>query len=232
MFDADFNFVNEEFYADQITSVQLDALLAEGWRHFGNHFFRYNLGLYEFDIRYVIPLRIRLSGFSFSKSQRRTLARNADLEVHVSLLNVSADSERLFYQHRSRFRNHIPDSIFDFVSEEPEHLFETKQLSVREGTNLLAESYLDVGNASTSGVYATFDPAFSDRRLGIFTLLKEIEFAIGAGKEFYYLGYSYAGDSFYDYKKRFRSSEYYDWKKNIWRPYTISIEAENADTRI
>src|SRR3982751_1189728 len=144
MFDADLNFVNEEFYADGITPAQLDRLLAEGWRHFGNHFFRYNLGLYEFDIRYVIPLRIRLLGFTFSKSQRRTLARNADLKIRVSPLNVNPESESLFYQHRSRFRNHIPDSIFDFVPAQTEQLFETKQLSVRGDTNLLAESYFDV----------------------------------------------------------------------------------------
>ena len=31
MFDADFNFINEEFYADGITLTQLDFLLAAGW---------------------------------------------------------------------------------------------------------------------------------------------------------------------------------------------------------
>ena len=57
-----------------------------------------------------------------------------------------------------------------------------------------------------------FDPELSDRGLGIFTMLKEIEFAIADGKEFYYQGYSYEGESFYDYKKRFRGTEWYDWK--------------------
>ena len=230
MFDAEFNFINEEFYADRIAPAQLDALLADGWRHFGNHFFRYNLGLYEFDVRYVIPLRIRLSAFSFSKSQRRTFTRNGDLETHLVPLDINAESENLFGLHRSRFRNHVPDSIFDFVSSNIEHLFETKQLSVRGGPELFAESYFDIGTTSISGVYATFDPNYSERRLGIFTLLKEIEFAIDEGKKFYYLGYSYAGESFYDYKKKFRSSEYYDWKKKIWKPYDLEIE--NADTRI
>jgi arginyl-tRNA--protein-N-Asp/Glu arginylyltransferase len=232
MFDADFNFINEEFYADRITPSQLDSLLADGWRHFGNHFFRYNLGLYEFDVRFVIPLRIRLDAFSFSKSQRRTLTRNSDLETNLESLCINAESSGLFERHRLRFRTHVPDSIFDFVSPEPNHLFDTKQLSVRSGTDLLAESYFDIGERSISGVYATFDPAFSNRRLGIFTLLQEIEYAIDVGKEFYYLGYSYAGSSFYDYKKKFRSSEYLDWQRNLWKPYSTDIEGENADARI
>jgi arginyl-tRNA--protein-N-Asp/Glu arginylyltransferase len=45
-------------------------------------------------------------------------------------------------------------------------------------------------------------------------MLKEIEFAISNGKEFYYQGYAYEGESFYDYKKRFRVTESFDWKGN------------------
>ena len=63
-----------------------------------------------------------------------------------------------------------------------------------------------------------FDPARAERGLGIFTLLKEIEFAIETGREFYYLGYAYDGPSFYDYKKRFRAAEAFDWRGN-WIPF-------------
>ena len=229
MFDADFNFINEEFYAYGITLTQLDSLLAGGWRHFGAHFFRYNVGIYEFDIRYVIPLRIRLAGSSFSRSQRRTISRNRDLDIVFGPLNITAESQRLFDRHKSRFKNHVPDSIHDFVSASGIHSFETKQLSVRKGSELIAESYFDVGGSSLSGVYGTFDPRYSNRRLGIFTLLKEIEYALDERKDFYYLGYSYAGRSFYDYKKKFRSSEYFDWKRNRWEVFNFDEES-NADS--
>ena len=45
-------------------------------------------------------------------------------------------------------------------------------------------------------------------------MLKEIEFAIENGKEFYYQGYAYEGESFYDYKKRFRGTEFFGWDGN------------------
>ena len=94
---------------------------------------------------------------------------------------------------------------------------ETKQISVFEGQDPIAISYFDVGERSCSGVYAIFEPAHSERRLGIFTMLKEIEYAIAERKEFYYQGYAYQGESFYDYKKRFRGTEFFDWKGN-WPP--------------
>jgi arginine-tRNA-protein transferase len=73
-----FSYINEEFYASQVTPEQTDLLLAGGWRHFGEHFYRYNLGYYKYDIRSVYALRVNLAKFSFSKNQRRVLKKNQD----------------------------------------------------------------------------------------------------------------------------------------------------------
>ena len=213
MFDFEVSFINEEFDAAQVSPEQLDALLASGWRHFGTHFFRYNLAFYQFDIRRVIPLRIRLADFAFSKSQRRVLRRNQDLETIVRPIEITTNSEFLFHRHKQRFNHGVPDSIYDFLSREPAVApTEANEVAVFHGGRLVAVSYFDVGASAVSGIYAMFEPTLNSRSLGIFTLLKEIEFAIGSGKRFYYLGYAYEGESFYDYKKRFRATEVFDWK--------------------
>jgi arginine-tRNA-protein transferase len=207
--DSDLIFINEEFHADQVTRLQLDLLLAAGWRHFGSQFFRYSLGIYEDDIRRVIPLRIRLADFSLSKSQRRVMRQNWDASVEIRPLEITDQSITLFEKHKQRFKSGVPDSIYDFVSTPmPCEAFE---VNVRIGPRLAAVSYFDVGERTVSAIYGMFDPEFSPRSLGIFTMLKEIEFAIEHGKEFYYQGYSYEGESFYDYKKRFRATECFDW---------------------
>jgi len=211
--DADFEFIHEEFEAARVTHRRLDTLLEKGWRHFGTHFFRYNLGFVGEDIRLVTPLRVRLSEFFISKSQRRLLRENAGLTVRVEPLQVDAAAEELFHRHKQRFAHNTPDSIYEFLSATAETSpCETKQISVFEGQDPIAISYFDVGERSCSGVYATFEPAHSERRLGIFTMLKEIEYAIAEEKEFYYQGYAYQGESFYDYKKHFRGTEFFDWK--------------------
>lgn len=88
------------------------------------------------------------------------------------------------------------------------------EICVYENGKLLAASFLDIAETATSGIYAVFDPKASPRSLGIFTMLKEIEFSIESGKTFYYQGYCYDGESFYDYKKRFGTIERYDWNGN------------------
>lgn len=212
MLDASLQFIDEEFYADAVTPAQMDMLLESGWRHFGTHFFRYNFGFYELDIRPVIPLRIRLAEFSLSKSQRRVQRKNNDLKTIIRAIDIRSEAELLFARHKQRFRHGIPDSIYDFISREPATIpCEAMEVSVYNDEKLLGASYFDVGESSASGIYAMFEPAEGGRSLGIFTMLKEIEFAIESGKEFYYQGYSYEGTSFYDYKKRFRGTEAYDW---------------------
>ena len=220
LLDGEILFINDEFRADAVSPKQLDLLLTDGWRHFGTHFFRYSLGVYEFDIRRVIPLRIRLSEFSLSKSQRRVLRENADVQVAIHPIEITDESIELFDRHKLRFKSGVPDSIYDFLSTDPGSVpCEGKELAVRLNGRLIAASYFDVGENTVSAVYGMFDPELSARSLGIFTMLKEIEWAMDRGKELYYQGYSYEGESFYDYKKRFRGSEWFDWRGE-WSPFS------------
>ena len=210
--------INEEFYAEKITGSQLDLLLADGWRHFGTHFFRYNLGMYEDEIRRVLPLRIRLEDFNFSKSQRRTLRRNSDLDVKIRPIEITDETHDLFDRHKRRFKHGVPATIYDFLSLDPACEPTTGfEIDVRLNDELLAASFFDIGTTSVSSIYAIFDPDETARGLGIFTMLKEIEHAIETDKRFFYPGYAYDGESFYDYKKRFSALEHFDWNGS-WVP--------------
>lgn len=223
-----FRLINEEFYADQLLPEQMDSLWANGWRHFGTHFFRYNVGLLIDDVRFVLPLRIRLKNFTFSKSQRRVIRRNQDLEVAIGPIVIDNATQDLFHRHKTRFSHGVPDSVFNFISRQPESApCESKELRVTKGGDLLAVSYFDIGVNSTSGIYAMFEPTITDRSLGIFTMLKEIEYSIETGREFYYQGYAYQGPSFYDYKKRFRGTEAFDWYDN-WVATTVRESADHV----
>ena len=183
------------------------------------HFFRYNLGFYEREIRLVIPLRIDLKKFSISKSQRRNVKKNQDLRTVIRPVEITAEKESLFEKHKQRFKEGVPDSIYDFLSFDAARVpCEANEVCVYDNEKLLAASFFDVGEKSISGVYAMFEPTETGRSLGIYTMLLEIEYARENGKEFYYQGYAYEGNSFYDYKKRFNNLERYDWRGN-WKSY-------------
>ncbi|HMO81206.1 MAG TPA: hypothetical protein PKD24_10480 [Pyrinomonadaceae bacterium] len=228
MLDARFSYITEEFFANHVTPDGLDKLLADGWRHFGSYFFRYNLAMHRDEIRLVTPLRIRLSDLVLSKSQRRNLRRNADLRIEVGPLRITSAAEDLFQKHKERFVESTPGSILNFVPASFRLApCDTRQISVFDADRLVAESYFDVGTSSASGIYGMFDPEVAARGLGIFTLLKEMEFGSALGLQHYYLGYSYSGRSFYDYKKRFAATEYYNWRGE-WLPFSFVTDERSA----
>lgn len=214
MVSAEIPLINEAAIGERVLPEQMDVLWSRGWRHFGTYFFRYSHAFYEDELRLVTPLRIDLADFSFSKSQRRNLRRNSALRCEIGPLCVTPAARELFAKHRQRFTEGVPETINDFVPDSADlSPSDTRQISVFDGETLVAESYFDVGESAVSGIYGMFDPAMEPSGLGIFTMLKEIEFAIENGKRYYYLGYAYEGESFYDYKKRFRNTEAFDWKR-------------------
>ncbi len=207
--------INEEFEATSVTPEQYDFLLADAWRHFGSHFFRYNFGIYEDAIRRVIPLRISLADLTLSKSQRRVLRRNSELNVSIGPYKITPETHELFDRHKRRFKSGVPNTIYDFIARDaassPTELFE---ITVRDHGKLVAASFFDLAERSVSAIYGCFDPDEKSRSLGIFTMLKVIEYATDLGFEFYYHGYAYEGSSFYDNKKRFAAIEAFDWNGN------------------
>ena len=184
------------------------------------------------DLRFVLPLRIRLADLTFSKSQRRVLRRNEDLDVTIGPIDIDTESASLFERHKTRFNHGVPESIYNFISRDSDDSpCEAKEIRVTKDGELFAVSYFDVGSNSTSGIYAMFEPTVTMRSLGIFTMLKEIEYSIETGREFYYQGYAYQGPSFYDYKKRFRGTEAFDWHHD-WVAYDASDSLHISDELI
>jgi leucyl-tRNA---protein transferase len=207
-----YSLINEEFHSVEVLPEQMDLLWANGWRHFGTYFFRYNLAFYENNIRRVLPLRIRLSDFSLSKSQRRVLRKNQDLQTIIRPVEITLEKEILFERHKRRFKENAPLSLYDFLSFDAARVpCEALEICVYREGSLLAASFFDVGERAVSSIYAMFAPEETARSLGIFTLLLEIDWAQKHEKSFFYQGYAYEGNSFYDYKKRFRALEKFDW---------------------
>ncbi len=217
-----FSYINEEFYASKVSPEQTDLLLAEGWRHFGEHFYRYNLGYYKYDIRTVYALRVNLAKFAFSKNQRRVLKKNQDLQTVIRPIEITEEKEKLFERHKQRFEYGVPDSLYDFLSYEAATIpCEALEVCVYREKELLGASFFDVGKETISSIYGMFAPEETARSLGVLTMLLEIKFAYESGKKFYYHGYAYEGNSFYDYKKRFRGLESYDWNGS-WKDFEES----------
>jgi arginyl-tRNA--protein-N-Asp/Glu arginylyltransferase len=194
---------------------EMDEAWANGWRHFGPLFFRTLITVHDDKILHLRALRIVISRFEPSKSQRRVVRRNADLQISFEPAVLTAELRQMFRSHARRFTSNIPDRLENFLGDAPGKIpCETLLLAVRDGKRLVAASFLDIGKTAVSSVYGMFDPAESDRSLGTFTMLEEIAYARRHGFRYYYHGYASEEPSHYDYKKLFTGIECFDWRGN------------------
>ena len=192
---------------------RMDALWAEGWRHFGPIFFRYRRWVHGGRALNIVPLRVDLARFVASRSQRRVLARNRDLRVEVAPTALDAEAFEMFEAHRQRFRSDVPDSLHDFLSHAPADVpCRNETVRVYAGERLVAAHFLDVGSRATSSVYSMYDPEEARRSLGVYTILLAVEHSRRLGCRHYYPGYGSREPSPYDYKKRLAGLEEYDWR--------------------
>lgn len=202
----------------------MDRLWESGWRHFGSSFYRYSVSVDEGGLKNITPLRLDLEKFKPSKSQRRVLRRNEDLTTRFSPALLSMQARMMFQRHKQRFIDNIPEDLDTFLSNTPATVpCACVQCEVFLDQELIAISYLDLGDQASSAVYGLFEPEHSWRSLGTFTMLKEIEHSRSLGHQWYYPGYATQEASPYDYKKQLHGLEVLDWETGLWAPMPRSI---------
>jgi len=197
-----------------VAPAVMDQLWAGAWWHLGTTFFRQSAIPWRGRMEPLLHLRLRLDRFRASASQRRILRRNADLRVVRRVATVDGLRRALFNRHKRRFQDGVPQALDDFVGPMPAHVpVPALEFDVYSGRRLIAASYLARGERSVASLYGFFDPAFSDRSLGLLTMLEEIAFARREGCDWYYPGYALRETSSMDYKKRFHGLEAYEWDR-------------------
>ena len=206
--------LDEYFFAREVTPEQMDDWWKHGWRHFGMFFFRYARLAKSNGHYHVRPLRLKLTNFSLSTSQKRVLKKNQDLRLEIREASIDAAKEALFERHKTRFADNVPDSIYDFFTPHPALIpCPTKEICLWQEERLLAASFLDIGAQATSSVYSIYEPTETNRSLGIYLILLSIAYSRELGMQYYYPGYAYQEASHYDYKKRFSGLEQFDWQR-------------------
>lgn len=216
--------INQSFQCQAVPPEMMDKLWESGWRHFGSSFYRYSVSIDEGGLRNITPLRLDLEKFKLSKSQRRVLRKNEDLTCRFSEAVLSMQARMMFQRHKQRFKANIPEDLDTFLSDTPATVpCLCMQCEVLLGQDLIAISYLDMGESASSAVYGQFEPEHSWRSLGTLTMLKEIEYSRSMGHRWYYPGYATAEPSPYDYKKQLHGLELLDWESGHWGPLPRSI---------
>lgn len=190
------------------------VLAAHGFRRSGRYLYRPACP----GCMACVPARIPVADFSPNRSQRRTLKRNADVELHVLPAEFRAEHFALYdrYQ-RSRHPEGAmladdPATYLDFFLSE---WSDTRFFEFRAGERLLALAVVDRLDDALSAVYTFYEPAEPARSLGTLAILRQIEEARRLGLRWLYLGYWIAGCRKMHYKANFHPLELY--RDGAWR---------------
>ncbi|RMF71135.1 MAG: arginyltransferase [Planctomycetota bacterium] len=189
--------------------IGLDArlyrlLMDAGFRRAGGVFYRPECP----DCRECRVIRVPAADFRPSRSQRRVLRRNADVEVRCGPL--TCDEHRWKLYQRYQIAQHDGDMLHgredfeEFLGRSPISSFE---MTYHVDGRLVGVGVVDEVPDALSSVYFYFDPAEHRRSLGVFSGLCEIEECRRRGLAYWYLGYMIAGCRKMEYKTRFRPYE-------------------------
>ena len=178
--------------------------------------------------RACVAVRIPVAAFEPDRSQRRCLARNADIQTRIAPARRTAEHFELYQRYlAARHRDGGMDGHgtveFDqfLVGSWSETRFVEMRLAGDHGPGrLLAVAVTDRVGRGLSAVYTFFEPELAQRGLGTLAILQQIEWARRAGLRHLYLGYWIDGHGKMDYKRRYHPLERFDGRR--WRPFSPS----------
>ncbi len=199
------------FLASKLDESEVSFLLAKGWRKFGVYFFQPSCP----DCRECIPLRVLTSKFKPSKSQRRNLKKNTDIEVVFAPLKFSERAFEIYKTHsHQRFSQecNLEEFITNFYSPSTPCL----QSEFYLNGELIGLGFLDRGKDCLSSVYFIYDTKYSHLGLGTYSVLEEIKHTRSLGLQYYCLGYYVQACQKMAYKNNFKPSEHYSWLLDKW----------------
>lgn len=192
-----------------------ESLLDQGFRRGGNHVYRPRCE----SCRACVPARIRVQDFEPNRTQRRCLRRNKDLNLHIR--NTTTDEHFTLYQRYLRARHDDggmnPEDKSGFNNFLNCGWGATEFWEFRAGDQLMACAVVDRIPQGLSAVYTFFEPDESNRGLGIYAVLRQIERAQHWGLRHVYLGYWVPGSPKMDYKRNFRPLELLGTRG--WEPF-------------
>ncbi len=204
----------EEFFLTRTFDPEdYHFLMDRGWRRSGFLFYRPCCQRCD----ECVPIRVATATFSPSRTQRRVWRHNQDLSVRVGKPRLTKEKVQLYSRYQRDWHDKAMDDSADaleaFLYESP---VKTVEVCYRLDRRLVGAGILDVSRDAVSSVYFYFDPELHRRRLGVFSVLWEIEWCKRRRVSHYYLGYYVREASSMCYKTEYRPHELLD-ADGVWR---------------
>lgn len=169
-----------------------------------------------------LPIRLVVMDFTPSRSQKRTLRENEDLDVVVLPIPSINDRKVRIYEAYLRTKHEVRGETADQDPEQSLRMLhygfdQTLEMDYYLGDRLIGVGIVDIGRDAVSSNYFYYDTAYLSRRLGIYSVMQEIFLAQRMKKRYYYLGFYIEETKKMAYKKFFRPNQIL--RNGRWIPF-------------
>jgi len=174
-----------------------------------------------------VPVRLRVTDFTPSRSQRRAWKRHRDLDASIKPLAFSEDHFRLYVDYqktRHAGGGMDADDIGQYHSFLMQSSVDSALVEFREDDTLRMVSILDRLPDGLSAVYAFYDSAQKNASYGIYNVLWLTDWCRRLGLPYLYLGYWIEESRKMSYKADFIPLE--GLRNGEWR--TLDSHRQNA----
>ncbi|SLN14423.1 arginyl-tRNA-protein transferase [Roseovarius gaetbuli] len=194
-----------------------DGLSKQGFRRSQNVLYRPSCA----DCAACLSARINVAEFTASKSQRKTMRRNAGLTRRATSPWATEEQYALFrrYLESRHATGGMADmDTFEFAAMVEETPIRTRVVEYTDSASgdLAAVCLTDILDDGVSMVYSFYEPDMQSASLGTYVILDHIQIARENGLPYVYLGYWVPGSEKMGYKAGFSGLEVYvgnTWQK-------------------
>ena len=181
----------KQYYPKSIQGDELDLYLEEGWYRSGQVLFTTHLIILENDVYTPVWTRLPLENYSFKKRLRKLFNKNNKrFKIVFDKAFIDEEKEALYTQHKVRFGKYPPQTLRQYLLDcSKDSVFNSHEVRVYDGEELIAVSFFDIGNNSMMSILALYNQSYQKESLGIYTMLLEIDFAQKKGLKYHYSGY-------------------------------------------
>ena len=201
---------------DELDSVDLEYAQEIGFRRSGDIIYRPACdGCVACE-----PTRVRVESFKPSKSQRRNVKKNSEIEYEWKDFEMTSEQHDLYQRYqKEQHDGGMMGSLVEVHKMFENKSFEVKNLEFYLMGKLIGVSIIDVLPNALSSVYFYFSPEMKVRGLGVYSALVEINECQKMNKEFWYIGYTIDGCKSMNYKSNYKPQERLG--EDGWKPLDL-----------
>lgn len=210
-----------------------DDLLARGWFRGNGIVYRSEVVCIDSQVYGIRNIRFPVFAFSMRRSHRKLFAKNnSRFTLRIGTPRCDKRREELYRGLVPRFKAFVHSSLADvLLSPLSGAEFDAMEIAVYDGEELIAVSYVDVGERSMASILCLYDQRYNRDSLGMYTMLAEIDLAKKLGIDYYYPGYVLDQPSAFDYKLALGPCQWLDTGAAWCSDTTTISESKGAQIR-